>query len=244
MRSDTDVGALVLREAITRDWNGTLTWLREHPGKLGINSLDGMSDVIARRLGDDPAGTLRALAQDGMPDLSQLLSNTFVGDGYGQHDAVWQWLDQQPESDFTRKTRDALLYAMGWTDPDTAVAYLEKLPDTAENRQSFERAMRSLLGYRQKDRFEDLFAKASPKLRPYLLASGFTSVAAQGNIEHVLVAFGGTDPVNGTGIALNALEATNIPRIDVMLGAKAAHLDAVSASVSGLVQPPETGTTG
>jgi RimJ/RimL family protein N-acetyltransferase len=43
----------------------------------------------------------------------------------------------------------------------------------------------------------------------------------------VLIAFGGTDPVNGTGVALGALETTDIPHIDVMLGAKAAYLDAV-----------------
>jgi RimJ/RimL family protein N-acetyltransferase len=48
----------------------------------------------------------------------------------------------------------------------------------------------------------------------------------------VLIAFGGTDPANGTGIALTALEPTDIARIDVMLGAKAAHLDAVRAQAS------------
>jgi glutamate-1-semialdehyde 2,1-aminomutase/spore coat polysaccharide biosynthesis protein SpsF len=46
-------------------------------------------------------------------------------------------------------------------------------------------------------------------------------------IERVLIAFGGTDPVNGTGISLGALEATDIPHIDVMLGAKAPYLNAV-----------------
>jgi glutamate-1-semialdehyde 2,1-aminomutase/spore coat polysaccharide biosynthesis protein SpsF len=57
-------------------------------------------------------------------------------------------------------------------------------------------------------------------------------IAARRGIERLLVAFGGTDPVNGTGIALTALEATDIPRIDVMLGAKAAHLDAVRAQAA------------
>jgi UDP-2,4-diacetamido-2,4,6-trideoxy-beta-L-altropyranose hydrolase len=52
-------------------------------------------------------------------------------------------------------------------------------------------------------------------------------IAEKRGIDRVLVAFGGTDPANGTGIALGALEATDIPRIDVMLGAKAAYLDAV-----------------
>jgi glutamate-1-semialdehyde 2,1-aminomutase/spore coat polysaccharide biosynthesis protein SpsF len=54
-------------------------------------------------------------------------------------------------------------------------------------------------------------------------------IASKRQIERVLIAFGGTDPVNGTGIALRALGATDIQHIDVMLGAKAAHLDAVRA---------------
>jgi UDP-2,4-diacetamido-2,4,6-trideoxy-beta-L-altropyranose hydrolase len=52
-------------------------------------------------------------------------------------------------------------------------------------------------------------------------------VAAKHGVDRVLVAFGGTDPVNGTGIALTALEGCDVSRIDVMLGAKAACLDAV-----------------
>jgi UDP-2,4-diacetamido-2,4,6-trideoxy-beta-L-altropyranose hydrolase len=68
------------------------------------------------------------------------------------------------------------------------------------------------------------FAAARPRVS--------TRIARQSKIERVLVAFGGTDPANGTGIALAALEATDIPRIDVMLGPKAAHLDAVRAQAT------------
>jgi len=68
------------------------------------------------------------------------------------------------------------------------------------------------------------FAAARPRVA--------ARIAAQRGIERVLVAFGGTDPINGTGVALKALEATDIPRIDVMLGAKAAHLDAVRAQAA------------
>ncbi|GAB2176703.1 UDP-2,4-diacetamido-2,4,6-trideoxy-beta-L-altropyranose hydrolase [Dongia sp. agr-C8] len=57
-------------------------------------------------------------------------------------------------------------------------------------------------------------------------------IAGQGRIARVLIAFGGTDPANGTGIALKSLEPTDIEHVDVMLGAKAAHLDAVRAQAS------------
>ncbi len=50
--------------------------------------------------------------------------------------------------------------------------------------------------------------------------------------DRVLVAFGGTDPVDGTTLALEALRALPVQHIDVVLGAKAPHLDAVRASVA------------
>jgi glutamate-1-semialdehyde 2,1-aminomutase/spore coat polysaccharide biosynthesis protein SpsF len=57
-------------------------------------------------------------------------------------------------------------------------------------------------------------------------------IAGQRNIARVLIGFGGTDPANGTGTALAALEPTDIERIDVMLGAKAVHLAAVRSQAS------------
>jgi len=63
------------------------------------------------------------------------------------------------------------------------------------------------------------FAAARPRVA--------ARIAQKRGIERVLIAFGGTDPVNGTGVALGALAETDIPRIDVILGAKAAYLDAV-----------------
>lgn len=68
------------------------------------------------------------------------------------------------------------------------------------------------------------FAAARPRIS--------AQIGEKQGIEHVLIAFGGTDPVNGTGIALGALEATDIPHIDVMLGAKATYLDAVREQVA------------
>ncbi|MDQ7246247.1 UDP-2,4-diacetamido-2,4,6-trideoxy-beta-L-altropyranose hydrolase [Dongia sedimenti] len=62
---------------------------------------------------------------------------------------------------------------------------------------------------------------------PAMRTSVAARIAERRRIGRVLIAFGGTDPVNGTGIALGALEATDIQEIDVILGAKAVYLDAV-----------------
>ncbi len=180
----SDVGAQVLREAATRDWDATVAWLREHPGKLGASSLNGMMGVLGHRLDVDPAGTMRSLAQSGVPTMGQVFANSVLNEGYGQHDAIWLWLDQQPASDFTRGARSSLLNAMGWKDPDTAIGYLEKLTGSDSNRELLEQGTRALFnGGSQMVRFEDLLAKVSPKLRPFLIESGFSFGVGNGGVD-------------------------------------------------------------
>ena len=171
----SDVGAQVLRAAAKRDWEGTVAWLREHPGKLGRSSLDGLQTALSERLNIDPSGTMRSLEQSGVPALTQVLANAFLNDGYAQRDTIWAWLDQQPAREFTMGVRSSLINAIAWKEPDAALEYLERLPDTPANRQIFETGTRSLInGGSQMHRFEELFEKASPAIRPYLLETGFT----------------------------------------------------------------------
>src|SRR6185503_18426722 len=114
----SDVGAQVLSAAAKRDWDGTLAWLRDHPGKLGRTSFDGLQSVVSQRLGIDPAGTMRTLEQSGVPALTQVLANAFLNDGYSQRDAIWAWLDQQPAREFTNGVRSSLLNAIAWKEPN------------------------------------------------------------------------------------------------------------------------------
>lgn len=170
----SDVGAQVLREAAKQDWDGTLRWLQEHPGKLGAQSLNGLMNVLSQRLGTDPAGTMRTLSQSGMAGLQMVLGNALLNEGYAQREAVWKWLDAQPPSDFTRAARSSLLNAMAYKEPEVALTFLEKLGDDPANQQLLEQGTRSLLNYgSQMNRFEEFFEKASPKIRPLLLESAF-----------------------------------------------------------------------
>jgi UDP-2,4-diacetamido-2,4,6-trideoxy-beta-L-altropyranose hydrolase len=52
--------------------------------------------------------------------------------------------------------------------------------------------------------------------------------------ERVLVAFGGTDPTDGTGLALDVLETSPVRWIDVILGAKAPHLQALRHRITAM----------
>jgi hypothetical protein len=174
MAHASDVGAQVLREAAKHDWNATIQWLREHPGKLGRSSLDGLQTAVSEKLNADPAGTMRALAQSGVQGLESVFANSILNEGYAQRDTLWRWLDDEPPSAFTKATRSALVNAIAWKEPDIALSFLEKLPDSEENKQLLQQGARSLVnGGSQMSRFDELLEKASPKMRPYLLETAF-----------------------------------------------------------------------
>src|SRR4030095_4882663 len=170
----SDVGAQVLREAGKKDWDATMRWLREHPGKLGRSSLNGLQDALSHRLSIDPSGTLRSMATAGMPEIDDVLANSLLNDGYAQRDALWQWLDRQPPNDFTKSARGWVINAVAWKEPMLALTFLDRLPDTPENKSVFEQGTRSMLnGGTQMHLFEKFMEAASPKLRPLLLAAAF-----------------------------------------------------------------------
>jgi hypothetical protein len=170
----SDVGAQVLREAGKKDWDATMRWLREHPGKLGRSSLDGLQDALSHRLSVDPSGTLKSMATSGVPGVDNVLANSLLNDGYAQRDAVWQWLDREPPNEFTKSARGWVINAIAWKEPMLALTFLDRLPDTPENKSVFEQGTRSMLnGGTQMSLFEEFMDAASPKLRPLLLAAAF-----------------------------------------------------------------------
>lgn len=170
----SDVGAQVLREAGKKDWDGTMRWLREHPGKLGRSSLDGLQDALSQRLAVDPTGTLRSMSTAGVPGIDNVLANSLLNDGYAQRDSIWRWLDQQPANEFTKSARSWVINAAAWKEPMSALTLLDQLPDTEENRSVIERGVGSMInGGSQMHMFDEFMEAASPKIRPLLLAAGF-----------------------------------------------------------------------
>lgn len=171
---NSDVGAQVLREAGRKDWEGTLSWLKDHPGKLGRSSIEGLQDVLSRRLTSNASGTLDSLNKSGVAGIEGVLANSLLNDGYVAKDQIWKWLDEQPANNQTRSIRSSVLNAIGWKEPMMALSYLDKIPNEGEDRQVLENGVRSLInGGSQMALFEDLMAAASDKIRPYLLISGF-----------------------------------------------------------------------
>jgi hypothetical protein len=181
MYHGSDVAARVLGEAAKKDWDGTLRWLEEHPGKVGRTGFDLMQDVLSKRMSKDLEGTLRTVTQGKVPELAMVFGNSVLNDGYAHREAIWQWLDRQPSSAQTQSLRSSILNAVAWKDPKEGLEYLEKIPDTAENASLFENGARQMAYADQRmAQFEDLLKEASPKLRKHLLAQGF--MAARGEV--------------------------------------------------------------
>lgn len=172
-----DIGASVLREAGKKDWDATIAWLREHPGKVGRNSLNGLQEEMTHRLRVDTAGTMHLLATGTLPGLDRVFDNALLNDGYAQRDTIWAWLEGQPPGEKTTTLRTSLLEAIGRKEPEMALNFIEKIADTTENEKVFDRAIVNIVNGGRMEQFEELLGKASPKLRPRLIEQAITNGA-------------------------------------------------------------------
>jgi hypothetical protein len=168
--SDGDTAVGVLREAAKKDWDATIAWLQDHPGKVGRQSLDGVRDEMSRRLRVDTAGTMRLLAAGTLPGLDNIFRNALLNDAYAQRGTIWTWLEGQPPGDQTTSLRESLLGAIGYREPQVALSFLDQIADTPENKKVFDSGLGSIInGGSRMDQIEELLDKASPKLRPRLI---------------------------------------------------------------------------
>jgi hypothetical protein len=169
----SDTASQVLGEASKKDWNATMEWLRQNPGKVGPNSLEGLQSSFTRRLKADPSGTMREILEGGVAGLDNVFGNSILNDGYAQHDAVWSWLQGQPKNEKTDRLRASLINAMTYKEPEAAMEFLGKFPNTPENKQLFDNAAQSLInGGSRSANLEKLLEKAPDALRPGLLEYG------------------------------------------------------------------------
>ncbi len=172
-----DVGAEVLGEAARKDWDGTMRWLRDNPGKLDETSLEGLSAAVSQRLTLDPIATFQSLEKSELPNAANLLASGLSGASFEKCDMMWDWLENQPASSFAKSVRGALLNLIAYKNPEAALARMETLAQSPENHDLLVQGAQSMLnGRAQLSRFEELLSKASPDVRPFLLQTGFALV--------------------------------------------------------------------
>ena len=114
------------------------------------------------------------LASGDLPGIEMIFGNAVMNSGYAHRDAIWGWLDSQPPGDHSTRIRGALLNAIGYREPEIALTFLEKIPDTPENASLFQQGISSLFnGGSRMDLFEGLYENAPEKLRVRMLETGF-----------------------------------------------------------------------
>ena len=114
------------------------------------------------------------LASGDLPGIEMIFGNAVMNSGYAHRDAIWGWLDSQPPGDHSTRIRGALLNAIGYREPEIALTFLEKIPDTPANASLFQLGISSLFnGGSRMDLFEGLYEKAPEKLRVRMLEMGF-----------------------------------------------------------------------
>jgi hypothetical protein len=179
---DSDLGAQVLSEAARKDWDGTLKWLSDNPGKLGESSLQGLVATISQRVNDDPIATLQSLQRTSLSNAAYLVANGLSGVSREKLDSVWEWLGNQPTNSFATSVRGALLNSIAYRDPKAALERMEELPDSPDNREVFLQCAQAMFqGSTTMTRVDELLAKSSSKTRPFLLEISF-AYALQRNI--------------------------------------------------------------
>lgn len=132
--SSSDTASRVLGIAAGRDFDATLRWLKEHPGKVGSRSLAALGNVVASRFLADPAGFAEFLrSNDTGGVLKSAVQSALLNDAYSCKAPLWEWVNKQPASDPTAKDiREHLLCGAAWREPEQALKWMAELPDSPE----------------------------------------------------------------------------------------------------------------
>jgi len=168
-------GARVLKEAALADFDGTVSWMATHPGRLGEEDLMGLAGAVAERLNAEPRGFLTQYAEAGslfimLPAVGHALFN----ESSGQRGAVWDWVQNRSKDAITLELRTDLLRAAGQQDTAMAFRFAADLPATAEGDSQRRLLADNLLGDGARlHRLDTLLEQAPESLRQPLLASAF-----------------------------------------------------------------------
>lgn len=171
----TTTGARVLIEAVKADYDATVAWLSENPGKLGYEDMMGMANAVTDRLNADPAGFLKKHLDGGsLSALMPAISSAILNQAGGQRGAIWEWIKTQPDTAVTRELRQQIISSAGYQDPDLAIKLVADMPQSKEGDESIRQLASSLMnGGQMLSRLDGLMEKAPERLRQPLLDSAF-----------------------------------------------------------------------
>ncbi|MES2705080.1 MAG: sigma-70 family RNA polymerase sigma factor [Verrucomicrobiota bacterium] len=168
--------ARLLKEAGAKDFEGTTAWLRDHPGKISGEDVQGLAGIVTERLNADPVKFLAGELKKGTLEvLDAALGSALLNDSKPQLAKVWEWLKGAPDSAAVRRLRDTVINSATYQNPALALAIAKELPSTPEGEKDLNRIAQSLLNAGSRmNRLESLLSDAPPALRSRLLTNAFS----------------------------------------------------------------------
>lgn len=171
-------GARVLQKAAEANFETTMAWLRQHPGRLSSEDLVGLAHVVTERLNADTMGFLNSQVEAGtLSVLMPAIESALLNQSGDQREAVWEWLKTQPDNETTKALKSEVIGSAGWQDPELALRLMGDLPQTDEgNAQVRQLAQRLLNGGNSMHRFDKLLSEVPDRLRQPLIEEAFDSL--------------------------------------------------------------------
>ncbi len=178
-------GARVLSQAAQTDFDATVAWLSSHPGRVGNEDLMGLADPVTSRLNADPAGFLTAHANDGsLKVLQPAIGSALLNGSAGERGAVWDWLQNQPESEEVKSLKTQVLNSAAWQDPMLALKLGGSLPDTADGNKAVQDLARTIFnGGSMLGRVDQMLANAPDRMQTPLVESAFSLLSSDNLID-------------------------------------------------------------
>jgi hypothetical protein len=182
--AESTTGARVLIEAAKSDFDGTVAWLTDHPGRFGREELMGLTVAVTTRLNEDAMGFLTTQAANGsLAALLPSIESALLNSAGSQKPAVWEWLKTQPASDTTKSLKQEVLRFAGYQDPEMALQMVADLPRTSEGDFLVKDVSMSLFnGGRELGRFDKLMQQAPERMREPLMDAALHFLSAD-NLE-------------------------------------------------------------
>ena len=179
--ANSTTAAQVLSEAAKTDFDRTIAWIVEHPGRLGRGDVTALSGAVTEQLNMDTAGFLTRLSNEGsLGPLLPAIQSSLINVGKGKTEAVWDWLQSQPLNDATRELRRQVTRAAADSEPDLALKMVKNIPlNAAGDAEVRELAEWFFPGGYRLYRFDSLLKNAPERLRPALVETAFENLGSE-----------------------------------------------------------------
>ncbi|GEM_PF-879208 len=174
-------GARVLEQAGEANFDAVAAWLAANPGRLSSQDLEGIAHPVTQRLNTDAVGFLTARSEDGsLTSLVPAIESALLNQAGGQRQAVWEWLQTQPDNDTIKNLREEVIRSAAWQDPPLALQLAAQLPNTPEGDSEMKMLAQSALnGGRELSRFDQMMQEAPERLKQPLLECAFDDLGHQ-----------------------------------------------------------------